>query len=359
MRRKKVFIAIVILLVLGLGVVAEYQRRTRDIEFEIPSMSMPRYCTSPRWESTIAVSDHYVVYEDMKSGLTAFDVLKNTRIKVCDKVKEPITAICEPWIVWSDANSISGYDLRNFRSFQICAGQYIFPIRTCVVGNNVIWFDNGDIVGYDLEKEVKFPIYTRPKTLGLGSIIYMGGMELDFNGNLVVWSDINFKNKLRSIIGYDLQSQKRFIIRTTPSYVTDPKVSGRYVVWKESEQGNSNVIRSYRIMAFDIEKEEIKTICTEVTGSYDIDICDDVIVWESKSSNEVFTDVFGYNLRTGHIFPICTEKNNQYAPKISGNIVIWCDHQLQEGWLSRLLKKEPCQIRGKIFRHWPGEGKGE
>ncbi|NLH17315.1 MAG: hypothetical protein GX455_12115, partial [Phycisphaerae bacterium] len=108
---------------------------------------------------------------------------------------------------------------------------------------------------------------------------------------------------------------------------------------------------------YNIESGEVIRVSLEKVGNLGIDSSGDIIVWDEDSPITSSSDIYGFNLKTRQRFPIYIEKDDQFLPKISGDRVIWIDMREETGWISQLLKKEHCQIRGKIFRHWPGEEK--
>jgi hypothetical protein len=345
MRRKKVFIAIVILLVLGLGVVTEYQRRNRDIEFEIPG----------RLNSlTFDISNPYVVYQDQRDTLTLYNLRRKTRTLIQTGVPYVMPSICEPWIVWEetlDAKTILlGYDLRTSQRFPIRIDEFD-PTFAAFGGDQVVWArDYGEITGYDLETKSRYPIRNGiPKSENVGLSSYLSNVIqcLDTDGDLAVWLRWDGKNDV--IEGYDLRSHTQISILSPQSPIRNLRVSGQYLVWKESETSHGQPT-AFSIMAYDRTTGEIITIVEQVRSARDFDVSEEVVVWDDTM------DIYGYDLKARHPFSVCSEKGTQIAPRISGNSVIWNDNRPQR-WIEKVLRKERCELRGKIFRHWPGEEK--
>jgi hypothetical protein len=344
MRRKKIFIAIVILLVLGLGLLMEYQRRTDDIEFELPGQLNPY---------TFDVSGHYVVYQDQQDTLTLYDLREKTRTLIQAGVPYIKPSICEPWIVWEESQdekiNLFGYDLRSSQRFQIRIDDFD-PTFAAFNEGQVVWaWDYGEITGYDLETRSRYPIRDGiPKSENVGLSSYLSNVIrcLDVDGDLVVW--LRWDGIHNVIEGYDLRSKTQLTIFSPQSPVSGLRVSGLYLVWKESETDHGQPT-TFSIMAYDRTTGEIITIVEQVRSAWDFDVNEGVVVWDDTK------DIYGYDLKAHHPFVICSEKGTQYAPRISGNTVIWKDNRPQR-WIEKVLRKERCQIRGKIFRHWPGEG---
>jgi beta propeller repeat protein len=355
MRRKKVFIAIVILLVLGF---AGYHRVIDDIEFEVPG-----WIGGGQREPFYAISSHFILYHSTNNRLTVYDIQKETQTKIDSDMnfRNRRPSICDPWVIWLDGRSeryiVAGYDLRCGQYVSIDLDNIYKPGNPQIDGSTLVWTEGFDLNGYDLQ--------TRTKIVACADMVSREGRSMsnvgrvssadtsnvipDIEGGIVVWKGLRGTD---GIEGYDLKTQRRFSIPATPSSNSPPKVSGRYVVWKETEriQGKR---RDSSILAYDLESGERTTVCAGVDHSYDIDINGDIVVWSDIGDNGS-SDIFGYNLTTHQQFPICTAEGNQCTPRISGNTVIWSDFRSQ-GWLAKLLKKEPSIIRGKIFRHWPGE----
>lgn len=360
MRRKKIFIAIVILLVLGLGLYAEYQRRTGDVEFEIPSLMSPRACMSPSWDSSIAVSNEWVVCEDFELGLTAFHIQDKARIKVTDLVFDTTVAMDEPWIVWADSNGVSACDLRDSRQYSL-SQERLLSDAPAIDGPLAVWVElERDLVGYNLETKSRFSIVTgRKVTKGEekdGTPFEMWSSANRRNpaicGDFVVWLEDGYDSPFK-IWGYILRTKEKWIIRESDSELLRPRISGNYVVWKEEKPSDPNETL-FNLMVYNLRDRSCANICEGMDWFSDIDISGDIVVWDHYSDRSG-SDIFGHNLSIGKTFCISSE-GSPYAPKISGHTVVWCDGRPQ-GWLDKLLRKEPCQIRGKIFRHWPGEEK--
>ncbi len=341
MRRKKIFISLVILLVLGLGVVAEYQRRTRDIEIEIPVELSGSYAFV---HDSYAISSPFFVYQSGEQ-LVVYDMEKNTRTKISSELILSKVVMDYPWVVWEEAGSnqytLVGYDLRQLQAFPICdqASPRRFPV---VSGNIAVWGDGQDIFGFDLERKTQFPVCVNANWK----------CDPDIDGDTIVWIQTTNGASGFSILCHDLKSGKQRTIHSMSSFDGGPKVSVPYVVWKELDPGDPNEFLVI-ILAYDLRNGETITVCSGLDGDSEMDIRENIVVWDDRKDG-FFSDIYGYNLKTRQQFSICTADEDQNTPKITGNTIVWRDHRRQ-GWLSRILKKEPCDIRGKTFRHWPGE----
>jgi hypothetical protein len=353
MRRKKVFIAIVILLVLGLGVLTEYQRRTRDIEFEVPSW------TQNSSDNFMAVSNRWVVCETLWDGLIAYSIPDQTRIKVAEFGFDTSVAMDEPWVVLADYNSVTAFDLRDSRHYQLSENLYITGVPA-IDGNVAIWVEEGNVVGYNLDTKSKFPIASGDNIMedqdqsGNKFVIMASGerQNPDICGDIVVWTEVGFESS-RMIVGYNLRSKEKFIVRESTCEILSLRISNHYIVWKEKESDAPDK-HLYALMTYDLNDKTLTRVSSGIDSFFDIDIDGDIVVWDHWRDGSG-SDIFGHNLSTGKTFQICTALYLRGGPKISDHTVIWYDNR-SEGWLSKILRKEPRQIRGKIFRHWPGEG---
>jgi beta propeller repeat protein len=355
MRRKKVFIAIVILLVLGLGVFAEYQRRTRDIEFEVPGR-----VSAFRSPSSHAISNQFVLYHDPYNGLIIYDIHKRTRSAIETGFRTKTSSICAPWVVWlvpkPEQYFMAGYDLRNGQNISIDLDNIGKPRNPQVDGNTLFWVDGFNLNGYDLQTQSKFvacadmlsPGDPNVSNLGIGDTVTLHPIP-DIDGDTVAWKGLRDTDGIQVL---DLKTHRRFSIPSRPSSL-NPKVSGQYIVWIEMGQFAPKKTPDL-IVAYNLFSGDMITIDSGMRGIWGFDLSGDIVVWDTDMGSITNSDIYGCNLSSRKVFPICTAEGNQYAPRISGDTVIWCDDRPQ-GWLSKILEKEPCQIRGKIFRHWPGE----
>jgi hypothetical protein len=356
MRRKKIFIAIVILLVLGLGVMTEYHRRTRDIEYDIlmdftfstvyGHNSFPDFCLSER--GGVA---YFVICDPTRNQSFTIPVDRDTSLSRI--------SYYYPWVIWEDDTEtehiLYGYNILKSLRLTIPT-EGAFPFDPEVDGNIVVWSEGNDIYGYELRTKNKFPI----------SVVSQRKEEPDICGDIVVWKEYGDDPWSTKIVGYDLGSQKRFVVRDTLTEKHDLRICGHYIVWQEYV--NSQQKSQRMIMAYSIESGEVM-VCSEMDMGSDIDIHMDVsgdtIVWEEYFPTTWSWTVFGFNLKDRRRFSICGGENDMYCPRISGKTVIWIDNVMekQRSRAGRLLislglmKKSSCNLRGKIFRHWPGEGK--
>ncbi len=346
MRRKNVFILIILFLVLALGSLAWYHRLTSDIEFEIPASKIVF--------ANYSISNPYVVFQDI-GDLIVYDMRKKSRTLLRSGILGSQISLCPPWIVWtvtkSDQSFLYGYDLRNPGEFLINTSDDNQMVPS-VDGNIVVWTQGHDeIVGYDLEKKIKFQIRENPnkeEKVGLSTFPRYWIRCPDIDDNLVVWFRAEEKNEI--IEAYDLNSKTQVGIHVKPSEKSSLKISGRYIVWKDRESTPDKKTYISSILVYDRIRGEIITVETAVPGLHDIDISGDIVVWDDSK------DIYAFNLKTHRRFPICLEQGAQDHPVIFENMVMWHDPRPQ-GWLSKFLKQEPSHIRGKIFRRWPGEEK--
>jgi hypothetical protein len=344
MRRKKVFIAIVILLVLGLGLLMDYQRRNRDIEFEVPGTTRGILVDGKE----PVVSEHVVAYQDDQDYLIVYDITKHTQSKIPVNNYIGQIAIDEPWIVWSETT----------QDIPIIQGYHIVQKQVCPIlenlkhvvlpdmnGERMVWSENFDIYGYNLLEKVQFPISTEPNREEYPAIY----------GDIVVWLEFGTEPWSTRIVGYDMKSHKRFVVRDTISAKGNLHVGSEYIVWQERTKSSSD--SRFSLMAYHMGSGETMTACSGMDND-SMDVSGPIVVWEEEVEPRLSKDIFGFNLKTRKRFPICTEEDDQYCPKIFGHTVIWCDER-PSSRIDHFLKKEPCYIRGKIFRHWPGEGKNK
>jgi hypothetical protein len=362
MRRKKIFIAIVILLVLGF---AGYQRWTGDIEFEVPG-----WVGGGQREPFYAISGHFILYHGPNNRLTVYDIQKGTQTKIDSTMnfRNRRPSICDPWVVWLDGRSerysVAGYDLRCGQYFSIDLDNIYKPGNPQIDGSTLVWVEGFTLNGYDLQTQRKF--VACEDLFGFGEFgipgrwrptsEYTSRLIPGIEGDTIVWENVPGTD---GILGYDLKTRQRFSIPGSSSWHIPPKVSGRYVVWLEKDPEQDIPGKFPPLLAYDRISGEAITLSSGTHRICTFDVSGDIVVWDAVVQSASQQHIFGYNLTTRQSFPICTADGNQYKPKISGNTVIWVDEQLQQGWLARLLKKEPILVRGKIFRHWPGEGKAK
>jgi hypothetical protein len=292
---------------------------------------------------------YYVVYDLLKQIYSAIRPIG------CDTS----VSFCDPWMLWKDPDGISGCDRRFVVYYPICEMANI-PETPQTNGRIAVWIqEDGEIIGFDLETTDTFLIRAGPKReinnifdwIHNVSVAYRPG-NLNIHGDTVIWSRSTGDDCLIDM--YDLKSRKLLSsVQTGSSGIWSLRASDRYLVWKTYETSDDPTVIIGSIIMYDLQNQERKTIKTGIESYCDVDLCGDIVVWDEKR-NSATSDIFGYNLKSGREFPICLGREDQLSPKISGNTVIWLDDR-QQDWLSKLLKKEPSNIRGKTFRHWPGQ----
>ncbi|NLH17460.1 MAG: hypothetical protein GX455_12855, partial [Phycisphaerae bacterium] len=271
-----------ILLVLGLGLFAEYRRRTGDIEFEVPGMLsgswMDGHCH--------AVSNHYITYQDDEDNLVVYDILSNKRTKIRSASLIEKLLICDPWIVWEEGTAegfnLNGYHLPQAQLISICTNTKESRDPE-LNGNIIVWSENDDIYGYSLQDKIRFPISMDSQREG----------EPDINGNHVVWKEYGEEPWTTKIVGYNLNSQKRFLVRETIAAKRDLQICGHYILWLElskSQQDNREVL-----LAYNIESGEVIRVSLEKVGNLGIDSSGDIIVWDEDSPITSSSDIYGFN----------------------------------------------------------------
>ena len=311
---------------------------------------------SSYWGSFVDVSNQKVVCQDPICGVSVYSIQDRTQIKVIDYIFGFCVAMDDPWIVWADKNGVSAFDLRDSGHYCLSKKGLLRDVPV-IDETTAVWVEEDDVIGYNLETKTRFTIvsgWNRQEYQGEKESKYVSpGLtnprNPDIHGDIVVWVEEHTKT---TVVGYNLRSKERFVIRESPYKILHPRVSDNFIVWKEKESEKPNE-RLCTIMEYDLRNKTLKTICSGINSEFDIDINGDLVVWDDYRDKSD-SDIFGHNLSTGKTFRICSSSGNQFAPKISDCTVIWCDGRSQD-WLDKLLKKERHQIYGKIFRHWPGE----
>jgi len=244
------------------------------IAIELPTIRGIEYsiCTDPTSQSSPALYDNIVVWEDYRNG---------------------------NWDIY-------GYNLSNFTEFPICIESHP-QYEPAIHGHTVIWFDyrngNWDIYGYDLSNSTEFPICTEPHDQ----------FDPAIHGHTVIW--IDYRNGNSDIYGYDLLTSTNLTIWTEPHDQFDPAIYGNTIVWQD---GND-------IYGYDLCTSTYFTICNETGSQFSPAIYGDTVIWIDQQSGT--WSVCGYNLVTSIGFTLCTESWIQSHPVIYDNIVLWEDRE--------------------------------
>lgn len=181
-------------------------------------------------------------------------------------------------------------------------------------GDTIVWTDirnevggDFDFYGYDLATEKEFVVWSE------------GSQRpgIDIAGNLVVGVETGAGADDYDIYGYELSSNIRFPISTAPNYQYTPVTNGNVVVWADRRSGN------WDIYGYEVSSKEEFEICTRSNAQEYPAISGNIVVWSDNRNGN--SDIYGYDLHTKTELPIFIRMGNQTWPSVSENLVVWQD----------------------------------
>ena len=147
----------------------------------------------------------------------------------------------------------------------------------------------------------------------------------DVSNELVVWEDQDYNGDI-----WAKGTGAAFAVcQNGWSYALAPAVDGTTVVWQDDRSGSNKIYGATVDPATGTVSEF--PIATGSGVKTDPDVSGRYVVWvDTANGNQ---DIFAYDLVTHDIFTICTNTAKQEAPAISGTLVVWRDfrHNTTQG----------------------------
>jgi beta propeller repeat protein len=168
-------------------------------------------------------------------------------------------------------------------------------------GKYVVWQVDKRIKGYDIETDSLFDV---PVSITDNSFKMF--VVPDVSGGKIVWAD--FDNSVYNIHVFSVSKWKDYIVSSSTSWTTSPKIDGNVLVFN----------RSSDICAIDISDLQSPQEFKVSTGSSPA-ISGNIIVWVRNS------DIYGYNLITHEEFCVISDSDVKTFPAIDGHTVVWVD----------------------------------
>jgi hypothetical protein len=298
------------------------------------------------------ISGNLMVWQDMrgdpnshsKGDIYGMDLTTGVEFPICTapNAQSSPVIVDERWVVWPDRrNDVYDTDLY---AYDLTTGQE-FPLRVTpydedylkVIGHCVIWRDfqfydsipgNNDIYAYDFTTGQEFPICTAPSSQNSESI----------SGNIIVWEDyrdyeliwnVGYGFFTADIYGYDLATQREFVICKNENTQYKPDIFGNIVVWQDYcyDPNSADADSGADIYGLNLSTGEKFPICKHAGAQGYPKIYGTMVVWEDHRDDprgpNPNTDIYGCDLTNGQEFPICTAPGIQESPDIYRNIVWW------------------------------------
>jgi beta propeller repeat protein len=131
-------------------------------------------------------------------------------------------------------------------------------------------------------------------------------------------------NEIRLIRNHEIIN-----ITNQPYSQTEPRVQGRYVVWKDYRYEQTSFPTNKTLYYYDLETREAKTtqignLLNRLEGPYGPDVYGDLVCYHAKDSSSSDREIYCHNLKTGYDLPITNNKDHDYYPRISSaGYVVW------------------------------------
>jgi beta propeller repeat protein len=192
--------------------------------------------TAPGQQIKLAISDHYIVWEDDRDGETGsksgskrdiygFDLHTGVEFKIAGGSAAQIHPdIDGSVVVWSENGHIVGKDLSTGESFTVSD----YPsnkLRPAIYGDLVVWEDwrsgDWDLYAYRFSTEQEFPLVVATDDQQFAAI----------SDQLIVWMDRRYGNW--DIFVHVIETGDQFPISRNTRHQKWPSVDGNTVVWSD------------------------------------------------------------------------------------------------------------------------------
>ncbi len=235
-------------------------------------------CNAHNNQRNPAISDHVVVWEDLRSGVY------NIHFRFLEDEND--YPVCPS----SSAQSTPDID-----------------------GKIVVWAENGDIIGYDLVNDIRMEICVDDNVKSSPKI----------SGDIVVWQE-NY-----AIFYCNIKELQKIRVCDNGKYQLRPDVDGDIIVWLET---------TYDIVGKNISTGQVYDICSTDDEQLDPKISENLVVWVDSRNSETGYDIYGKYIGDDHDFVICQAPEDQIAPFANGNLVVWSDERLDPSQRQIYLK---------------------
>jgi beta propeller repeat protein len=139
------------------------------------------------------------------------------------------------------------------------------------------------------------------------------------SGDWIVWADT--RNGNSDIYAYNLLSGNE--LRLTPSNAdaNNPAISGNLVVWQDHRSGN------YDIYLYDLGSGPEQQITSDTADQVNPTVDGNLITWQDN--RDTTWDIYSYNIITHaeSLLTPDTTDTDQIYPAVSGNLVVWQDYR--------------------------------
>jgi beta propeller repeat protein len=144
--------------------------------------------------------------------------------------------------------------------------------------------------------------------------------EIQIGSRFAVWSELDFNSGQYDIFAYDLDSELKRRITSTPDVdETAPATSGAWIVWQQKAHGAT----ATTIQAYNQDTHASVTVAANGAGNFNPSIDGDLITWESNVAGNL--DIWLYRMSTGETFQVTTEEHDQYLNNVFADMVAYVD----------------------------------
>ncbi|HOU08095.1 MAG TPA: hypothetical protein PK835_03555 [Caldisericia bacterium] len=169
-------------------------------------------------------------------------------------------------------------------------------------------------------------------------------------GNRIYLSKYTSKNKLYDLYSYDLLNQQLTNITNSENYSEIIiGYTNEYVLLDIANLATNADPKHNKYSIYKTSNNTFTTFLDTTNTVHGMEINGNKIVWsEGKNGN---SDIFMYDIVTGHTSTICDDPSNQEYPDISGDYIVWCDHRNDYHDYGKPRSKKDGTNSGDIYAH--------
>lgn len=169
-------------------------------------------------------------------------------------------------------------------------------------------------------------------------------------GNRLYLSKCTSKSKLYDLFSYDLTSQQLTNITNSDNYSEIIiGYTNEYILLDAADLVPNADPKHIKYSIYKIGDNTITTFLDTTNTVHGMEINGNKIVWSEEKNGS--SDIFMYDIVTGHTSTICDDLSNQEYPDISGDYVVWCDHRNDYHDYGKLRSKKDGTNFGDIYAY--------
>lgn len=223
-----------------------------------------------------------------------------------------------------------------------------------ISANKVVWREGGATASQVMLYDLAWLGTARDADIIAGPI--PPTFTVDIGDRFVVWAEQTASQ--RDIVAYDLGLGTKRAITDTPLIVEqEPSTSGPWITWQAQDKG----VAASRILALNLDTQELRTIADNGVYNYRPSIDGDLIAYESMASGAL--DIYIYRISTQETFRVTRGGVDHYLNDVFGNSVAYVDQRTgnEDIYLSVVnfgppVISESCTFITGIVGCYPFEG---